>query len=406
MDLVTLFYAFLLAFGGVALDAYENPKSMIVQVVAPGGGTVPSLAPAFIEAVVTYELDRMSSIHSLIARPHIHPSSDKTKIQAIAGALGGEALTIALSGILVKTPNNLKIGLFTEDNKPAVLVAGTQQSIPMLKAQFEAVMRQESDEPIVNLIKRSVIDGAAQIDPYLAAMYLTSEAHRTGNEQYAAHALDIFNRMATELPPGRSALLARLHNVEGLVHLNRGDLTAAYAAFLRGLNRLPRDNSGPTLSILQLNLAFVEIALGHPDAADDRLASLLEAGSWLDGRTVLSAVTTEGANIQLTDEEMRFLRSTAYMLRGAAALARDDIATADRMARLSLEIDPTRLSALALRADIATRRGDAAAVSQLNETIQDLQFAARPYKETANAYARLSLATPTVKVVPSHYITQ
>jgi len=117
-------------------------------------------------------------------------------------------------------------------------------------------------------------------------------------------------------------------------------------------------------------------------------------------------VTTEGAEIRLSDEEMRFLRSTAYMLRGAAALARDDSATAERMARESLEIDPTRLSAIALQADIATRRGDAATASQLNATIQELQFHARPYKETANAYARLSLADATVKIVPSHYITQ
>jgi tetratricopeptide (TPR) repeat protein len=406
MDLVTLFYTFVLAFGGVALDAYENPKTMVVQVVAPGGGTVPSLAPAFIDAVVTYELDRMSGIHSLIARPHIRPSSDKTKIQMIASALGGEALTIALSELLVRTPNNLKIGLFTEGNKPAVLVAGNQRAIPALHAQFEAVMRQEPEEPVVDLIKRSVVDGAAQIDPYLAAMYLMTEAHRTGNERYAAHALDIFNRMATELPPGRSALLARLHNVQGLIQLNRGDLPAAYEAFLRGLDRRPADNTGPTLCILHLNLAFIEIALGHPAAADERVAMLLEPGSGLDARTILTAVTTEGAEIRLSDEEMRFLRSTAYMLRGAAALARDDSATAERMARESLEIDPTRLSAIALQADIATRRGDAATASQLNATIQELQFHAQPYKETANAYARLSLADATVKIVRRHYITQ
>ena len=406
MDLVTLFYAFMLAFGGVALDAYENPKSMVVQVVAPGGGTVPSLAPAFIDAVVTYELDRMSSIHSLIARPHIRPSTDKTPIQTIAGALGGEALTTALSSALVRTPNHLKIGLFTEGNKPAVLVAGTQQSIPALHAQFQAVRRQEADEPVVDLIKRSVVDGAAQIDPYLAAMYLMSETHRTGNDRYAAQALDIFNRMVDQLPPGRSALLARLHNVAGLIHLNRGDLAAAHTAFLRGLDRLPNDNTGLTLSILHLNLAFIDIALGHPNEADERVALLLEPGSWLDGRTELMTVTTEGVWIRLRDEEMRFLRSTAYMLRGAAALALNDGATADRMAGESLRIDPTRLSAIALRADIATRRGDTATARQLNATIQDLQFDSRPYKETANAYARLSLADATVKIVPSHNITQ
>ena len=406
MDLVTLFYAFLLAFGGVALDTYENPKSMVVQVVAPGGGTVPSLTPAFIEAVVTYELDRMSSLRSLIARPHIRPSNDKTSIQTIADALGGEALTTALSGALVRTPNNLKIALFTEGNKPAVLVAGNQRSIPALNAQFEAVMRQEADEPVVNLIKRSVIDGAAQIDPYLAAMYLMSEAHRTGNDGYAAHALDIFNRMATALPPGRSALLARLHNVEGLIHMNRGDLTAAYAAFLRGLDRLPAGDYGPTLCILNLNIAFTEIALGHPDKADERLNLLLDQGGWLGPRAVLSTVTTEGAAMQLSDEEFRFLRSTAFMLRGSAALARDDGATAEYMAREALAIDPTRLTAIGLLADIATRRGDSATATRLNESIRDLQFSSRPYKETANAYARLSLADATVKIVPSHYIAQ
>lgn len=51
MDLMALAYAIMLALGGVALDAYQNPKSMVVEVIAPGANTTPSLDRRFISVV-------------------------------------------------------------------------------------------------------------------------------------------------------------------------------------------------------------------------------------------------------------------------------------------------------------------------------------------------------------------
>ena len=403
MDLMALASAIMLALGGVALDAYQNPKSMVVEVIAPGANTTPSLDRRFISVVVQGEIDRAVKVRSLITRPNIRPSGDKSTIETIAEALGGGALVTAFADLTATPPSRLKIGLFNESDKPAVFVTGVQQSMFLHDMHFDNLLYQEPNETVVHLIKRAAMDGVAQIDPYLAMLYLLQEARWKNDDRYAKEALRVSARVARQLPKGRASLLARLTNLEGLVHLQRRDLELARTTFLRGIEYLPGQR-GPIRAVLNMNIAFIEIAQGDPDSAANRLAILLAPDGLLAEDTVFTTTTSDGKALVLGDEETRFLRATGLMLSGCAALARNDLDGAERFGKQALEISPTRLTALSLLADIAERRGDAAEAARLRASIVDLQFTADPYMETANAFATLALGGPAPKVNPSLYI--
>ena len=431
MDLLTIVYVVMLALGGVALDTYQNPKMTVVDIIKPGSNSTPSLDQEFISAVVFGEIDRAVKVRSLITRPEIHASIDKSTIETIAGALGGGPLVSAFSELLAISPSRLQIGLLNENGKLAVFVNGHKhvlkqrpyiavsanqapvaaprieymqsRAVDRQPKYFDNLMYLEQNETVIQLIKRSTVEGLSQIDPYLAMIYMVDRFHRGDDVRYANEALRIAARVTGKAPAGEELLLGRLNNLEGLVHLNRGDLEKARTTFLRAIGYV-RDKPILLLAILNMNLAFIEIAQGNPDSAAARMANLLAPGGILADDMVLRTVTSEGLPLELDAAESALLRSYAFELAGSAALARNDLDGAQRSGKKALELSPTRLTALALLADIAERRGNAAEAARLRASIVDLQFSGRSYMELAGSIATLSLAGPAPKVNPSLYV--
>ena len=260
MDLLTIVYVVMLAIGGVALDTYQNPKMVMVNVIKPGSNSTPSLDREFISAVVFGEIDRAVKVRSLITRPEIRASDDKSTIATIAEALGGGPLVGAFSELLAISPSQLQIGLLNENGKLAVFVNGHKQQLkqmpymavsanqapvafPWIAAvqsravdrqpeYFDNLMYPEQNETVTQLIKRSTVEGLSQIDPYLAMIYMLDRFHSSNDMRYANEALRIAARVTGKASAGGELLLARLTNLEGLVHLNRGDLEKARTTFL------------------------------------------------------------------------------------------------------------------------------------------------------------------------------
>ena len=426
MDLMTIVYLVMLSFGTVAFDAYQTPKSTVVEVIAPGSNTTPSLDREFISVIVLGEIDRAVKVRSLITHPQIRSSDDKSAIDTIANVLGAGALVDVFSELLGAPSSRLKIGLFTENGKPAVFVSGTKQGgrpipftpistkqAPVVRpvtssamalpaTPFDNLVYLEQNETVIQLIKRSAIEGISQIDPYLAMLHMLNEAKRTNDDWYAKEALRIVARVVGQASTQDKLLLARLTNLEGLVHLARRDLEKARTTFLRGIDYV-RDERIMVCAILAMNLAFIEIAQGNPDSAAARLAILLAPGGMLADDMVFRTYTSDGVPLVLDDAESAFVRSNGIALAGYAALARNDLNGAQRSGKKALELTPMRMTPPALLADIAERRGNAAEAARLRASTVDAQFVARSYMDTASGVASLSLAGPTPKVNPSHY---
>ena len=426
MDLMTILYVVMLSIGGVALDAYQTPKLTVVEVIAPGSNTTPSLDREFISEIVFGEIDRAAQVRSLITHPKIRSSDDKSIVETIAEALGAGPVVGVLHDLVVSPYSRLKIGLFNENGKPAVLVSGTSKiwretpyvsispkpapvalpvkssAMALSATPFDNVMYLEENETVIKLIKRSTIEGISQIDPYLAILHMLNEAKRTNDDQYAKEALRIVARVVGQAP-GDKPLLARLTNLEGLVHLARRDLEKARTTFLRGIDYV-RDRRIMVRAILAMNLAFIEIAQGNPDSAAARLAILLAPDGMLTDDMVFRTFTSDGVPLLLGDAESAFVRSNGIALAGYAALAHNDLNGAQRSGKKALELDPMRLTPHALLADIAERQGNAAEAARLRALTVDLQLGARSYMDTASGVASLSLAGPTPKVNPSLYV--
>ena len=426
MDLMTILYVVMLSIGGVALDAYQTPKLTVVEVIAPGSNTTPSLDREFISEIVFGEIDRAAQVRSLITHPKIRSSDDKSSVETIAEALGAGPVVGVLHDLVASTNSRLKIGLFNENGKPAVLVSGTSKiwretpyvsispkpapvalpvkssAMALSATPFDNVMYLEENETVIKLIKRSTIEGISQIDPYLAMLHMLNEAKRTNDDQYAKEALRIVARVVGQAP-GDKLLLARLTNLEGLVHLARRDLEKARTTFLRGIDYV-RDRRIMVRAILAMNLAFIEIAQGNPDSAAARLAILLAPDGMLTDDMVFRTFTSDGVPLLLGDAESAFVRSNGIALAGYAALAHNDLNGAQRSGKKALELDPMRLTPHALLADIAERQGNAAEAARLRALTVDLQLGARSYMDTASGVASLSLAGPTPKINPSLYV--
>ena len=426
MDLMTILYVVMLSIGGVALDAYQTPKLTVVEVIAPGSNTTPSLDREFISEIVFGEIDRAAQVRSLITHPKIRSSDDKSIVETIAEALGAGPVVGVLHDLVASPNSRLKIGLFNENGKPAVLVSGTSKiwretpyvsispkpapvalpvkssAMALSATPFDNVMYLEENETVIKLIKRSTIEGISQIDPYLAMLHMLNEAKRTNDDQYAKEALRIVARVVGQAP-GDKLLLARLTNLEGLVHLARRDLEKARTTFLRGIDYV-RDRRIMVRAILAMNLAFIEIAQGNPDSAAARLAILLAPDGMLTDDMVFRTFTSDGVPLLLGDAESAFVRSNGIALAGYAALAHNDLNGAQRSGKKALELDPMRLTPHALLADIAERQGNAAEAARLRALTVDLQLGARSYMDTASGVASLSLAGPTPKINPSLYV--
>ena len=426
MDLMTILYVVMLSIGGVALDAYQTPKLTVVEVIAPGSNTTPSLDREFISEIVFGEIDRAAQVRSLITHPKIRSSDDKSSVETIAEALGAGPVVGVLHDLVASPYSRLKIGLFNENGKPAVLVSGTSKiwretpyvsispkpapvalpvkssAMALSATPFDNVMYLEENETVIKLIKRSTIEGISQIDPYLAMLHMLNEAKRTNDDQYAKEALRIVARVVGQAP-GDKLLLARLTNLEGLVHLARRDLEKARTTFLRGIDYV-RDRRIMVRAILAMNLAFIEIAQGNPDSAAARLAILLAPDGMLTDDMVFRTFTSDGVPLLLGDAESAFVRSNGIALAGYAALAHNDLNGAQRSGKKALELDPMRLTPHALLADIAERQGNAAEAARLRALTVDLQLGARSYMDTASGVASLSLAGPTPKINPSLYV--
>ena len=426
MDLMTIVYVVMLSIGGVAFDAYQTPKLTVVEVIAPGSNTTPSLDREFISEIVFGEIDRAAQVRSLITHPKIRSSDDKSIVETIAEALGAGPVVGVLHDLVASPYSRLKIGLFNENGKPAVLVSGTSKiwretpyvsispkpapvalpvkssAMALSATPFDNVMYLEENETVIKLIKRSTIEGISQIDPYLAMLHMLNEAKRTNDDQYAKEALRIVARVVGQAP-GDKLLLARLTNLEGLVHLARRDLEKARTTFLRGIDYV-RDRRIMVRAILAMNLAFIEIAQGNPDSAAARLAILLAPDGMLTDDKVLRTFTSDAVPLLLGDAESAFVRSNGIALAGYAALAHNDLNGAQRSGKKALELDPMRLTPHALLADIAERQGNAAEAARLRALTVDLQLGARSYMDTASGVASLSLAGPTPKINPSLYV--
>jgi hypothetical protein len=402
MDLFTLAVLLGLITGGIALDSYIHPRTLIVQIIPSGDN---SLNKDFVANVVNYEINRMTAVRSLVARPYIDPSGDKGFVGALGEATGTSAFLNVIGMVFQDTPNALNVAVYNEGGKLKVFVSGLAADLTRGNGLFNMTVTQTDGETQVDTIERATVLGAAHIDPYLATMYLLTTMERTGEDRYGTTAIGIVELVRSQIPAdAESPLLARLQNLEGLVQMRRGKLDLASAAFASGLTRIPPGYGGPTPVLLELNKAFVDVARNDTDGAAALLAEVTASTDNFEKLVGAGYLSSEGAAYNLTQDEVDDLRAVHETVSAYVALRRNNIDEAEAIAKNELSADPHRLNAISLLADIEGMRGNQVAERALRKSAVKQSLGVNPFLEIALFHAKLSFTAGGVELKPGEYI--
>jgi len=405
MDFFTLAALFFLAVGGVALDAYQHPKTLTVTVVHRADTTGTGLDRGLVTSIVSHELDRMARVPSLLARPHIRPLEEKGFVEELGEATGTTPVLNLIASTVQDPPDSLNLGVYNEGGKLKAYVFGSVSDVPTRDGRFDLIDTQQDGETVVDTIRRATVDGAARVDPYLAMLYLLSEQERTGQERFALSALAISQYAERRIPASAGLLvLARMQNVEGLVHLRRGNLDLASASFASGLSHIPAGVVGPTPVILRINKAFVDLARNDTDGAAALLAQVRASTNNFAKLLDLQISTSEGIAATLRRDQVDSLHSAYDTIAAAIAIRRKKLDEAEALLSEALQADPHQLGAISLRADIQAIRGNQSAERALRDAVVEQSVVNNPDLEVALVHATLVSTTDMVTLKPSQYL--
>jgi hypothetical protein len=405
MDFFSLAALFFLAVGGVALDAYQHPKTLDITIVHRSDDTGTPLDRGMVIGIVSHELDRMARVTSLLARPHLRPSEEKGFVEALGNATGTTAILDVIASTVQDPPDSLNLGVYSEGSKLKAYVFGSVSDVPTRDGRFDLIDIQGDGETAVDTVRRATVDGASRIDPYLAMLYLLSEQERTGQEHFATSALAIAQHAEHRIPPSAGLLLlSRLQNTEGLVQLRLGKLDQARAAFESGLSHVPPGEIGLTPVILRLNNAFIDLALNDIDAAAARLAEVDASTNNFAKLADYRISTSEGTTATLRPDQVGVLRSIHAMLLGVVAFRRNQMDEAVALLQAALRADPHQLGAISLLADIDGLNGHPGQESSLRAEVAVQSVSHNPYVEVAPVHATLSVTSDAVVLKPPEYL--
>jgi len=379
---------------GIAVDTYWYPKSIDIEVVDQGDSPA-GIGNGTVTTIIRHQVDRMAKTPSLVSRPHMRPSNEQGFVSAVGEMAGLTPVINLVRGAFQDTPDRLTLGVYQEGGKLTIYGSGTTADLPRRFELFEIRTIQAEGEAMADTIKRATVSGVARLDPYLAMLHLLAEDASTGDTRYGDRALEIVGATKRYFHglSGRSALLARSLNVEGLVHLRRGDMDKAAAALDEGLRHADPASLEVTSALLRMNRTLINILKGETEGAAAGLARLLAESRDFGKRFGSRVVSSESVVFALSEGEVGFLRSYADTLLGALALRRGRAQEAEGHLKRAVERFPDQIAALSLLADIAAAGGRAAEEREYRDAVIGKSLARELYHEAALAHMRLVYAS-------------
>jgi len=389
---------------GIAVDSYWHPKSIDIEVVDQGSAST-GIGNATAAAIVRHQIDRMAKTPSLVARPHIRASNEQGFVNAVGEVTGLMPVIKLMRSAFQSPPDRLTLGIYKEGTRLAIFGTGVTEDLPRRFELFEVGVTQDDGETTADAIKRATVLGISRLDPYLSILHLLGEDASTGDTRYGARALEIIDiaKVFYQGLSGRSPLLARMLNVEGLIHLRHGDLDRAASAFIAGLRHSDQASLEVTRALLRMNRTMVQILRGETEVAAAGLASLLAENDGFGPPFGARIVSSENVVFSLSKEEVEFIRSYSDTLQGALALHQGRPADAEPLLKRALERFPDQIAALSLLADLEAARGNAAAERGYRDAVINRTLARELYHEAAISHMRLVYANGALSVTSDRW---
>jgi len=353
MDLTTLTGALLVAFGLLSTNAILNSGTIMVDMTVPGSVASDGIDAPVAEMIFERELQNAVSIPSVVPRPAIRGSREKTLAAALADALKVEDLTFAMQMAIGFQPARLQGSVIIEDKAPVLLVDGYSGST----GPFTLRVPQKEGETVPALLQRGALEALWRMQPYLAALYTFErelvagrvDAHQARVEQTIAAMPD------TPTNPDRALLL----NLLGVSALFENDVESAERHFKAAVQ------SDPASIVPVLNDAFVDLYYDRYAEAEAKMRKVLLPKPASDNPVLLS---------------------TAYSTWAVARFGLRDLAGAEKLLTHAVTVNPQTATAYQLWADIREDVGDMESAAKLNERARINSAYFENYAELAILY--------------------
>jgi predicted Zn-dependent protease len=367
MDLLTIAYVVMFAFGIMSVDTVIHADSIVVEVNSGGSIGSAQMEQPLVAGIVDAEIRRVAATRSIVADPEIIMGNQKSVAMALADVVKVRPVAVALQSQFGYEPMALTFDVFTEAGTPQIMVSGRG---PGHVGDFEELVVQRKNETVPDLLRRSVLIAMSRLDPYTTALYLL-DSYASGSEQGpeevdvdrldAAESLAL--RAKSMLPPATiSPRRSLFDNLLGTVALFRNNPDAAREAYASAVA------ANPANVVAILNLTFVDLKLKKYSMSAQRIAQLLDEQK--PSNPVLLTI--------------------AYQMQALANAGLGQNDQADRSFALAVETLPERPSTYEYWANVKRKRGDDSGAELLHAQSLAHRGKYTNYSEVATMYFSLS----------------
>jgi tetratricopeptide (TPR) repeat protein len=355
MDITTLIYAALVALGLLAVDTALTSGSVVINVSGPPKTEKTEVDQAAVRTRFNDLLTEIVATKSLLQPPELIWSSDEGVGMAAAQSLGLEKVGAALKNSLGLAPDELRVSFYRDEGALRALVAGVGHS-----GEFEEILTQNKDEPLMDFVGRSSLVGVSELAPYATAVYLL-QAHSVDKDFKSVTEL-IEHSEATLPPTPQNREKSLFDNLTGLIALFKNDLNGAETEFTSAMQ------DDPSNPVPFINAAFVDLQKDDYPTASKRMEQL----------------------IRLAPPQNNVVLGSAFMTWAAALMGLHDLNDADRLLAAATKAAPHSATAFGLWSELKGLQGDKRAADALAIRAEEETATFENYAEVAALYFHLA----------------
>ena len=340
MDLVSLFYAGIIALGLMTADTILNAETIYLDATVAELVAVEGYEPEVVDGIFINDVQKISETRSLIAAPTIGSSNDKPFSVALAELVNMKDALTAVQSMIGYVPPRMLASVIAQDERQEIEVlqrapdgeysrylVKEKATIKFVltgysktKGYFEVIVEKEADKDGVffnDLVKGAAYQSMLQLEPYFGVLYKFEENFGTSAD-FAVGKKLIDDEIAKLRPTPIHKERAKLENLRGIVALLENDLENAADYFARAVR------SDPAFSVGYLNLAFLKVHLNDYESAIEETNHVIKPWYWPQtGNSVLLA--------------------TGHIIRGVAYTGLKNYANAEAEFRDATRLNPETL---------------------------------------------------------------
>lgn len=351
LSLATI-YGLLLALGLVSVDTVMNANTLFLESSVSGKFEEAGYTSEVVEQHLINDLAIIADTKSLVEAPVIKSSDAPSFSAALASVVNLQDSLEAAQQLVGFAPPKLYAAAVQHGETDTIELTGRSPLFGRFSISVDG-----AEKNVDAMIEEAAWRTFLELDPYTAILHKFS-LHQDDLSVVEAE-LDAIQERVRMTP--HAEVRARLHNLKGIIQLDRNEVEAAIDSFNASLKE------APYFSVVRLNLALAMVQLDRYQDAIDQTYLVTDPWYW-----------------PATSDPI--LLSAAYVLRGVARWGQSDLQGAKADLDYSSSLQPTSTAALWYRAGLLHTLGDPEKAEALTEKAKESLTYFETYPEVALLY--------------------